>query len=80
LLKGNIMARKAKASIYSEDGAICNSDLLRQLNEAILELEDKMKASIPIFKGTLTVGFGVNKIQRGIAISVAKAIKALKGW
>lgn len=73
-----------KASVYTERGAMCNTDLLNQLRDAILELEDKMKASTPIFKGEREVGFGVSKVQRGIAadtvISVVRAIKALKGW
>jgi hypothetical protein len=73
-----------KASIYKEKGAPNNDILLDQLKDAVGELEDKMNANIPIFKGEREVGFGVNKAQRGIAadavISIAKAIKALKGW
>lgn len=73
-----------KASIYKEEEVLCNSELLTQLKNAVTELEEKMKASILISKGRCKVGFGVSKAQRGIAadavISVARAIKNLKGW
>ncbi len=73
-----------KARIYKEKDVICNEDLLKQLNHAYVELEEQMKAVIPIKKGNRTIGYGVSKTQRGIAadavISIAKAIKALKGW
>lgn len=78
----------AKGPIYKEEGVISNPELLDQLNVAFVELESKMKALIPIKKGNYSgsciVGYGVNKAQRGIAadavISIAKAIKSLKGW
>lgn len=73
-----------KASVYTEERAICNTDLLNQLRDAMSELEDKMKASTPIFKGGREIGFGVSKVQRGIAadavISIVRVIKSLKGW
>ncbi len=76
----------AKGPIYSDKGVAVAADraFLRQLEEAVLELGETMKASLPIQKGGNRVGFGVDKAQRGIAadrvISIAKAIKALKGW
>jgi len=74
----------AKASVFREEGVVCNPELLDQLNAAVEELATQMKATISIKKGTAKVGFGVSKTQRGIAadsvISIAKAIKALKGW
>ena len=78
----------AKAPVYTEKDFVCDSDLLKQLYEAVAELEEKMKATLPIKKGnssgSRTIGFGVNKAQKGIAadsvISVARAIKSLKGW
>lgn len=77
-----------KASIYKEEGVLCNPELLTQLKNAVIELEEKMKASVPIKRNTLAgskiYGYGVNKAQRGIAadavISIARAIKSLKGW
>ena len=73
-----------KANIYREEDQIEKPELLAQLKEAVIELEEKMKASSPITKGECRVGWGVNKAQRGIAadsvISVARAIKALRGW
>lgn len=78
------MAR-AKGPIYEEKDVIGNPDLLKQLQEAIEVLEEKMRAKIPITKGTTyVVGYGVSKAQRGIAadaiISIARAIKSLRGW
>ncbi len=73
-----------KASIYKKKDMLVNSDLLKQLNEAFVELEEKMKATIPIRRLGAVAGYGVNKTQRSIAadlvISIARAIKALKGW
>lgn len=73
-----------KGPIYRVEGAIGNPELLGQLREAVLELETKMKASVVISRNGAGMGFGVNKAQRGIAadavISIAKAIKTLKGW
>lgn len=65
-------------------GIVCHSELLDQLHEAVDELALNMKTTVTIVKGPKKVGFGVDKTQRGIAadtvISIAKAIKALKGW
>ncbi len=77
-----------KATIHKLEGLIDKPELLDQLRDAVAELEVKMKASIPINRNTVTgsqtVGYGVSKAQRGIAadsvISIARAIKALRGW
>jgi fumarate hydratase class II len=73
-----------KGPIYLDQGANADGAFLRQLEEAVSELEERMKAFEPIQKGGNRVGYGVNKTQRGIAadrvISIVKAIKALKGW
>jgi len=57
---------------------------LVQLDDAVAVLKAKMRASIPIKRGGHRVGYGVCKAQRGIAadqiISIARAIKSLKGW
>ncbi len=75
---------KTKGPIYFVKDFPTNQALLNQLKDAVLGLEDAMETSIPITKGRDKVGFGVDKTQRGIAadsvISIAKAIKALKGW
>lgn len=74
----------AKGPIYKEKDVLGDPELFRQLNEAVIELEEKMKATLPINKGLVSIGFGVNKAQRGIAvdqvISVARAIRNLRGW
>jgi len=74
----------SKGPIYKEEGCIGNAELLGQLKISVEELEVKMKASKAISRGGHPVGFGVDKLQRGIAadkiISIAKAIKSLKGW
>jgi hypothetical protein len=73
-----------KGPIYLNEGVSADDAFLRQLREAVSELAEKMKASLPIKRGGDRVGYGVDKAQRGIAadrvISIAKAIKALKGW
>ena len=75
---------KTNVPIYTEEGVIGNKELLDQLKQAVLILEERMKATMPIQKGACRVGFGVSKAQRGIAvdtvISIAKAIKSSKGW
>ena len=77
------MAR-ANGPIYTKENTIGDFDLLKQLQEAIIVLEETMKADISITKGPTRVGYGVNKAKRGIAadavISIARAIKSLKGW
>lgn len=78
----------SKGEIYLDEGHVGGQSFLRQLHEAVNELEHKMKASVPIkkgnFSGSRVIGYGVSKAQRGIAadsvISIARAIKALKGW
>jgi hypothetical protein len=74
----------AKPAIYIKEDQIGHPELLKKLKEAVFELEEKMKAAAPISKGQVRVGWGVSKTHRAIAadavISVAKAIKSLKGW
>lgn len=80
----------ARGPIYEAENKIPKSDdeMFGQLADAMQALELRMRANVPITKGNSsgvrTIGFGVNRIQRGIAadtvISIAKAIKALKGW
>ncbi len=75
-------------TILKEAGCIDGEELIMQLNRAVDKLEDDMKASIPITRhsvaGMKTIGYGVKKSQRGISadavISIARAIKSLKGW
>ena len=73
-----------KGNIYLDKNYLGDQSMLNQLKEAVIELEENMKASVPIVRGGCRVGWGVNKAQRGIAvdsvISIARAIKALKGW
>lgn len=79
-----------KGPIYSEKNTIGNKELLDQLKQAVLILEERMKATLPIKKGNtspsgfITIGFGVDKVNRGIAadavVSIAKTIKSSKGW
>ena len=75
---------KSNAAIFKEMGTIENPELLDQLDVAIEELVIEMKATVPITKGSHRIGFGADKIKRGIAadavISIAKAIKGLRGW
>lgn len=79
---------KSYGPTYKEENILCDTELLQQLDIAFAVLREKMKATLPIKKNTLrgstVIGFGVDKTQRGIAadsvISIAKAIKALKGW
>jgi len=78
-----ILARN-KAPIYREENVVCNPVLIRQLYDAAERLEEAMKATVPISRGTTKMGFGVSKTQKDIAadavISIARAIKSLKGW
>ncbi len=75
---------KAKGPIYSEKNTVGNKELLDQLKQAVLILEERMKATAPINKGGCPIGFGVDKANRGIAVdavvSIAKTIKSQKGW
>ena len=79
---------KLKAPVYTQEGSVCHPELLGQLNAACADLEENMKASVPISRNTVggktTIGYGVDKTQRSIAadrvVSIAKAIKTLKGW
>lgn len=74
----------AKGPILREEDVVANPELLEQLEAAVSELADKMKATTPIMRGGVRYGWGVNKAQRGIAadtvISIVRAIKTLKGW
>lgn len=73
-----------KSQIYKEEGAFPDEKMFNQLQAAVDELEYRMRASQPIQRDGNRVGFGVNKVQRGIAadsvISIVRAIKSLKGW
>lgn len=73
-----------KAPIYTDEKQVGEAILLNQLKEAVIELEDKMRATILISNGGRGVGWGVKKIHRSIAadsvMSIARAIKSLKGW
>lgn len=73
-----------KAPIYTDEKQVGEVILLNQLKEAVIELEAKMLATLPISRGGRRVGWGVDKIHRGIAadnvMSIARAIKSLKGW
>lgn len=74
--------------MFKEDGFIHGDELITQLSRAIDKLEEKMKAKKPIERGNSSgsriIGYGVDKCQRDIAadavISIARAIKSLKGW
>jgi len=76
----------ARANIYKENDYLSESDIefVNQLENAVFELINQMRSSIPIIKGQCKIGYGVSKAKRGIAadsvISITKAIKALKGW
>lgn len=73
-----------RGPIYKEKNAATNADLLKKLHEAVAILEDNMYANSEIFNGVHKAGWGVKKLDRSIAadsvISIARAIKALKGW
>lgn len=81
------MATK-KIPVYQEKDAVCNPVLIKQLYEAVGCLEEAMRATIPITRsnssGAVSIGFGTSKTQKDIAvdtvISIARAIKSLKGW
>lgn len=75
-----------KGPVYDkEKGYISEGDLdlLHQLDDAFVELKERMGATKQIYESKAEIGFGVDKAQRGIAadsvISIARAIKALKG-
>jgi len=74
----------SKAPIYKEENVSEYPELFQQLVDAVEELGLQMKATVPIKRAHRTVGFGVSKTKRGIAvdaiISIAKAIKSQKGW
>lgn len=73
-----------KGPVYKEEDVLCNISLLNDLKYAVECLEEKMKAVAPIMKSDRRIGWGVSKTHRSIAadhvISIAKAIKSLKGW
>ena len=77
------MAR-AKGPIYSEKNTVGNKELLDQLKQAVLILEERMKATVSISRAHCKIGFGVDKANRSIAadavVSIAKTIKSSKGW
>lgn len=70
--------------ILTREGSMGNADLMNQLYVAVEKLAVKMRATVPIRRDGHIIGFGVGEDQRVIAadrvISIAKVIKALKGW
>jgi hypothetical protein len=74
----------SRGPVYKEENAVIGKEFLDELNEAVDDLAQKMKASLPIKNGTCNIGFGVSKAHRSLAadrvISIARAIKSLKGW
>lgn len=74
----------SKSAIYKEDGHLADKELAAQLDAAVTELKEKMKATVPISRGGHRVGYGLSKAKKGIAadtvISIVRAIKGLPGW
>lgn len=74
----------AKGPIYKEENTVSGQEFLDELNESVDDLVKKMKATVPIKKGTYTVGFGVSKSHRNLAadkvMAIVRAIKSMKGW
>jgi len=74
----------SKGPIYKEKDTVVGEDLLMQLEAAVGELAQKMKATVPIQRGGHRVGWGVDKLHRNLSadriIAVARAIKSLGGW
>ncbi len=74
----------AKGPIYKSKNILCDGELADQLAEAVSRLVKEMESSVPIKRGQCEIGFGVSKTKRGIAadsvISIARAIKSLRGW
>jgi len=70
--------------VYKLEGSIGGPELLDQLKEAVVILEEKMKATVKVRLHNGNQVFGVKKNQRDIAaeavIAVAREIKKLKGW
>ena len=64
----------------------CPEELIAQLFDAISNLEESVKATVPIKRGAVgqTVGFGISKATKAIAcdrvIAAAKQIKAYRSW
>lgn len=57
-----------KGPIYRTEDAICSPELLKQLRDAIVELEEKMKASAPIMDGKIRRGW----VDVGVAVTKKK--------
>lgn len=89
-VRGDEIMAASKGPVYKEKNVLGDPELFRQLSEAVIELEEKMKATLPITRGSDSsgnyqeIGFGVNKAQRGIAVdqivSIVRAIRNLRGW
>jgi hypothetical protein len=62
----------------------CPPELWVSLNTAIANCKLDCVADIPISRGGIPKGFGVNKAKKAIAcdniIAIVKQIKALKAW
>lgn len=74
----------ARGPIHEEENTVSGREFFDELNEAVDDLYKKMRATLPIKKGIDTIGFGVSKVHRSLAadkvISIARAIKSLRGW
>ena len=70
--------------IYKEERAEPLKELLNRLQMAVGELRTASSAIVPISRGSARVGWGISKTDKAIAadavISIAKEIKAQKGW
>ena len=60
------------------------NDLHRDLMSAIADLETACRATVPISRGHVRIGFGQSKANKAIACdqvtSIVKQIKALRAW
>ena len=70
--------------IYKEERADPLKELLNRLQIAVGELHTASLATVPISRAGMRAGWGISKTDKAIAadavISIAKEIKAQKGW
>lgn len=75
---------KVKAPIYKDKNSHCCEDLMEKLLREIEGLNFECRANLPISKGNMRAGYGINKSNKDIAcdaiISIVKEIKKIKGW
>jgi hypothetical protein len=61
-----------------------DNPLVQQLSVAVQELETAAEATVPIHKGGIHAGYGVNDAKKNIAceqvIAITREIKKMKGW